>query len=131
MADAGQAPRQLFVRSSAEALDAVLVAVRDTGPGLRPESLHQLFDAFYTTKPVGLGMGLSICRSIVEAHGAWLWAAANAPKGAVFQFTLAGTPRRYRCPLKGAWLQSLVSYSVANRPASRTIWAHRTISELI
>jgi C4-dicarboxylate-specific signal transduction histidine kinase len=66
----------------------VLVAVRDSGPGLRPQSLDRLFGAFYTTKPQGLGMGLAISRSIIEAHGGRLWATANEPKGAVFQFTL-------------------------------------------
>jgi signal transduction histidine kinase len=62
--------------------------VRDTGPGLDPAKREELFEAFYTTKPSGLGMGLSICRSIVEAHGGQLWADANTPHGAVFQFAL-------------------------------------------
>ena len=66
----------------------VLIAVRDTGPGLDPKALDRLFDAFYTTKPRGLGVGLAISRSIVEAHGGRLWATANAPRGAVFQFAL-------------------------------------------
>ena len=64
------------------------VAVRDTGHGLRPESLPRLFEPFYTTKPEGMGMGLSICRSIVEAHGGRLWASACGPRGALFQFTI-------------------------------------------
>jgi signal transduction histidine kinase len=58
------------------------------GPGLDPESVDRLFEAFYTTKPQGMGMGLAICRSIIEAHGGRLWAMANEPRGAVFQFTL-------------------------------------------
>jgi signal transduction histidine kinase len=62
--------------------------VRDTGLGLRPESLPRLFEPFYTTKPEGMGMGLSICRSIVEAHGGRLWASACEPRGALFQFTI-------------------------------------------
>jgi signal transduction histidine kinase len=66
----------------------VLVAVRDSGPGLAPGALENLFNAFRTTKPNGLGLGLSICRSIIEAHDGGLWASANAPRGAVFQFTL-------------------------------------------
>lgn len=66
----------------------VLVAVRDSGPGLDPKDLDHLFDAFYTTKPHGLGMGLAISRSIVEAHGGRLWATANLPRGAAFQFIL-------------------------------------------
>jgi signal transduction histidine kinase len=66
----------------------VCVAVRDTGHGLRPERLPRLFEPFYTTKPDGLGMGLSICRSIVEAHGGRLWATRCEPRGALFQFTI-------------------------------------------
>jgi PAS domain S-box-containing protein len=66
----------------------VLVTVRDTGPGLDPQRLERLFEAFYTTKPQGLGMGLSISRSIIQAHGGRLWARANAPQGAVFAFAL-------------------------------------------
>jgi signal transduction histidine kinase len=65
-----------------------LVTVRDTGPGLDPKGLARLFDAFYTTKPQGLGMGLAISRSIIQAHGGRLWARANAPQGAVFTFAL-------------------------------------------
>jgi signal transduction histidine kinase len=66
----------------------VLVAVRDSGPGLDPKGLDRLFDAFYTTKPKGLGMGLAISRSIIEAHGGRLWAKANTPRGVNFQFAL-------------------------------------------
>jgi signal transduction histidine kinase len=66
----------------------LLVSVRDSGPGLDPQRLNRLFDAFYTTKPQGLGMGLAISRSIIEAHGGRLWAKANVPRGALFQFTL-------------------------------------------
>jgi signal transduction histidine kinase len=72
--------------------DGVLVAVRDSGPGLDPASLERLFEAFYTTKPGGLGMGLSICRSIIEARGGRLWAEANEPQGAIFQFTAPADP---------------------------------------
>ena len=68
----------------------VLVAVRDSGPGIDPAHLESVFDAFYTTKPSGTGMGLSICRSIIGAHGGRLWAEANEPRGAVFRFTLPG-----------------------------------------
>ena len=66
----------------------VLVAVRDSGPGIDPSHLERVFDAFYTTKCRGTGMGLSICRSIIEAHGGRLWVEANEPRGVVFQFTL-------------------------------------------
>jgi signal transduction histidine kinase len=66
----------------------VRVGVRDAGPGLNPESLSRLFEPFYTTKPEGMGMGLSICRSIIEAHGGRLWAIPCEPQGALFQFTI-------------------------------------------
>jgi signal transduction histidine kinase len=66
----------------------VLVAVQDSGIGLDPQSMERLFEAFYTTKPEGMGMGLSISRSIIEAHGGRLWPAANGDYGATFQFTL-------------------------------------------
>jgi C4-dicarboxylate-specific signal transduction histidine kinase len=67
---------------------SVRVGVRDTGSGLSPESLSRLFEPFYTTKPEGMGMGLSICRSIIEAHGGRLWATRCEPRGALFQFTI-------------------------------------------
>jgi signal transduction histidine kinase len=67
-----------------------LVAVRDSGPGIDPAHLERVFEAFYTTKSSGVGMGLSICRSIIDAHGGRLWAEANVPHGAVFQFALPG-----------------------------------------
>jgi PAS domain S-box-containing protein len=79
--------RELMISTHTEG-DCVLVAVRDSGPGLSQVDLERAFEAFYTTKSSGLGMGLSICRSIVEAHKGRLWAAANIPKGAVFRFTV-------------------------------------------
>jgi signal transduction histidine kinase len=79
--------RELLIETQLEA-NCVLAAVRDSGPGLSQVDLERVFEAFYTTKSSGLGMGLSICRSIVEANGGRLWAAANAPKGATFQFTV-------------------------------------------
>ena len=85
---AGEGARELWVSSEKVESTDVLIAVRDSGPGLDLRSLDHLFDAFYTTKPQGLGMGLAISRSIVEAHGGRLWATPNAPQGAVFQFTL-------------------------------------------
>ena len=81
-------PRELLVSSSKDESKGVLVAVRDSGPGLGPEARAHLFDPFYTTKPEGMGMGLAISRSIIEAHGGRLWATPNQPHGAVFQFTL-------------------------------------------
>jgi PAS domain S-box-containing protein len=79
--------RELLISTQAEA-DCVLVAVRDSGPGLSEDAIERAFEAFFTTKSSGLGMGLSICRSIVEDHGGRLWVAANVPKGAAFQFTI-------------------------------------------
>ena len=70
------------------ASSGVLVEVRDSGPGLDPEALDRIFDAFHTTKSGGMGIGLSICRSIIEAHGGRVWATQNSPRGAIFQFTL-------------------------------------------
>jgi PAS domain S-box-containing protein len=81
-------PRELLVSSRPHESDKVLIAVRDSGGGLDGQDLEKLFDAFYTTKPQGLGMGLAISRSIVEDHGGQLWAAPNDGPGATFQFTL-------------------------------------------
>jgi len=88
MSGSSAAARELLIRTELDGSGSVLVAVQDSGPGLQPESLDRLFDAFYTTKPDGMGMGLSICRSIIEAHGGRVWATTNVPRGAVVQFTL-------------------------------------------
>jgi signal transduction histidine kinase len=80
--------RELHISTVSIEPEGVCVAVRDTGHGLRPESLPRLFEPFYTTKPDGMGMGLSICRSIIEAHGGRLWAIPCEPQGALFQFTI-------------------------------------------
>jgi len=80
-------PRDLLI-STEQHHTGVLVAVRDSGPGIDPAQLERVFEAFYTTKSRGVGMGLSICRSIIDAHGGRLWAEANEPRGTVFQFTL-------------------------------------------
>jgi signal transduction histidine kinase len=88
MSGVSEGLRKLLIVSENEASRGVLVAVRDSGPGLSPDSLDRLFDAFYTTKPSGMGMGLSICRSIVEAHGGHIWASPTAGQGATVQFTL-------------------------------------------
>ena len=84
--------RELRISTETDAAGGVLVTVRDTGPGLDPTAVNRLFEAFYTTKPDGMGMGLSISRSIIETHGGRLWATANEPRGAVFQFTLPPEP---------------------------------------
>jgi PAS domain S-box-containing protein len=93
MGSGSAGPRELMISTSEAQPEGVHVQVRDSGPGLPLANLEHLFDAFYTTKPGGLGMGLSICRSIVEAHGGRLWATADTPRGATFQFTLPAQSR--------------------------------------
>jgi signal transduction histidine kinase len=89
MSGVGKGARELQISIDAVPSEGgVRVGVRDTGPGLSPESLSRLFEPFYTTKADGMGMGLSICRSIIEAHGGQLWATKREPKGALFQFTI-------------------------------------------
>jgi len=85
--------RELLISSEQDHI-GVLVAVRDFGPGIDPTHLERVFQAFHTTKSSGVGMGLSICRSIIDAPGGRLWADANEPRGAVFQFTLPGAEMR-------------------------------------
>ncbi|MEH2474323.1 PAS domain S-box-containing protein [Nitrobacteraceae bacterium AZCC 2161] len=81
-------PRELVIRSGQDDAHRVLISVTDCGVGISAEDADRLFNAFFTTKSSGMGMGLSICRSIIEAHGGRLWATANVPHGATFQFTL-------------------------------------------
>ncbi len=88
MSGVSEGSRGLLIGTGKDASGRVLVAVQDSGPGLNPESFERLFDSFYTTKPGGMGMGLSICRSIVEAHGGRIWATPNAGAGITVQFTL-------------------------------------------
>jgi PAS domain S-box-containing protein len=88
MSEISEGPRELQVVTRKDESQGVLVTVRDSGPGLDPDSLGHLFTAFYTTKPQGMGMGLAISRSIIEAHGGRLWAVPNDGPGATFQFTL-------------------------------------------
>jgi PAS domain S-box-containing protein len=95
MSGVSAGPRTLWVSSELAAATEVLVTVRDTGPGIDPQSLDRLFDAFYTTKPHGLGLGLAISRRIIEAHGGRLWATPNTGPGVTFQFTL---------PAGGEWV---------------------------
>lgn len=84
MSEVGEGSRELLISTSKADSDGVLVTVGDSGSGLPHANPERIFDAFYTTKASGLGMGLSICRSIVEAHGGRLWASPNEPRGAVF-----------------------------------------------
>jgi C4-dicarboxylate-specific signal transduction histidine kinase len=86
-ADSIHRQRRLVIRSAIDGSGRLLVAVEDSGPGLDLAQTDRLFEAFFTTKPEGMGMGLSICRSIIDAHGGRLWASPNLPNGAVFQFT--------------------------------------------
>jgi C4-dicarboxylate-specific signal transduction histidine kinase len=86
--------KQLSIRIEQRQADGgVLVQVRDSGPGIGPEKVERVFEPFYTTKTSGIGMGLSICRSIIDAHGGQLWAEPNDPRGTVFQFTLPRASR--------------------------------------
>ena len=91
MRDVGKKQRELLV-STRHGPDGVSVEVRDSGPGFTPAALERVFEAFYTTKPDGLGLGLSICRSIIEAHDGRLRASANLPRGATFEFTVPAHP---------------------------------------
>ncbi|MEX3950739.1 ATP-binding protein [Paraburkholderia sp. EG287B] len=86
--------RELIVDTKSDESGDVIVCVRDRGRGLAADSIDRIFQPFYTSKAGGMGMGLSICQSIIEAHGGRLWASSNAPRGAVFQFTLPGARRR-------------------------------------
>jgi signal transduction histidine kinase len=88
MASVADRPRELLIYSQQHESDKVLVAVRDSGTGLHSENLDRLFEPFFSTKPKGMGMGLAISRSIIEAHGGRLWAEPNASAGMTFEFAL-------------------------------------------
>ena len=88
MSNVSEGSRELMIGTNKDASGGVLVTVRDSGPGLSPESLDRLFNAFYTTKPSGTGMGLSICRSIIDGHGGRIWASRDVGPGGIFQVTL-------------------------------------------
>jgi signal transduction histidine kinase len=92
MARVADRPRELVIQSRRYDGEEVLVAVQDCGIGVDPQMVERLFDAFFTTKPNGMGMGLSICRSIIDAHGGRMWASRNVGPGATFQFTLPAHP---------------------------------------
>jgi C4-dicarboxylate-specific signal transduction histidine kinase len=113
--------RELLVSTKTTEAGGVLIWVRDSGPGLMPGAHENLFKAFHTTEPNGLGLGLSICGSIVEQHGGRLWASANAPRGAFFQFTLPsgapfGTGRYLRIPAED---RSRCGADIADRGCGR------------
>jgi signal transduction histidine kinase len=84
----------LSVRSDIDTSGSVKVSVADTGTGIGPQDLDRIFNPLFTTKSDGMGMGLSICRSIIEAHDGRIWVAPNKPQGAVFQFTLLAPDER-------------------------------------
>ena len=88
MASVDNRPRELVLCSRRHEGDQVVVTVQDAGIGIDPDKVDQLFNAFFTTKPGGMGMGLSISRSIIDSHGGRFWATANADHGATFQFVL-------------------------------------------
>jgi hypothetical protein len=88
MSSESNSSRELLIVTVEDGSNGVIVAVSDSGPGVDQEVLEQMFDAFYTTKSAGMGMGLAICRSIIETHAGRIWARANVPRGIVFQFNL-------------------------------------------
>jgi hypothetical protein len=100
----------------------ILVAVSDSGPGIDPESFDRVFEAFYTTKSGGMGMGLSICRSIIDAHGGRLWAEANEAGGTIFKFTIPSTEKelmnRPQSTLETAEPYQDTPAEASHRPAS-------------
>jgi PAS domain S-box-containing protein len=89
-------PRTLRIQSRREGADSVVVSIHDTGEGIEAQAVNKMFDPFFTTKQSGMGIGLSICRTIVEAHSGRLWASQGRPSGAVFQFVLPAEPDRIR-----------------------------------
>ena len=88
MSEIGEPQRKLLITSAKDGAIGVLVTIRDSGVGLDKKSLHRLFEAFFTTKARGMGMGLAVSQTILQAHGGRLWATPNASQGATFQFTL-------------------------------------------
>ena len=119
MSGAGEGSRELLIATDRAESGDTLVSVSDTCPGLAPAAQENLFKAFYTTKPNGFGLGLSICRSIIETHGGRLWASANAPRGAVFQFRSASLPaaRRSRQALSAQRPRTFFNLCAPVRPS--------------
>jgi PAS domain S-box-containing protein len=93
MSSLGEGTRELQIRTDKDQKDSVAITVRDSGPVLKPEALDRFFEAFYSTKPTGMGIGLSICRSIIEAHEGRIWATANMSRGATLHITLPASPK--------------------------------------
>jgi len=88
MSSVESGPRELSIRTEQSQTGGILVAVSDSGSGIDPGNLERVFEPFYTTKGSGVGMGLSICHTIINGHGGRLWVDPNEPRGAVFKFTL-------------------------------------------
>jgi PAS domain S-box-containing protein len=105
--------RELLISSARDASSNALLTVSDSGPGFECEELEGIFEAFYTTKPEGMGIGLAVSRSIIEAHGGRVWAMPNKPRGAVLQFTLPACREESRATLPAVGLPQLVT----SRPA--------------
>ena len=106
MGSVQEGPRELSISTEQIQANGVRVAVRDTGPGIDAGHLERVFEAFYTTKSGGVGMGLSICRSIIDAHGGRLWAEANEPHSSVFQFTLPDAEGKLMIPSPASYIAS-------------------------
>jgi signal transduction histidine kinase len=93
MCGSNQVPRRLHVRTSVDPGGDVSIEISDTGPGLDSATAERIFEPFFTTKSGGMGLGLAICRSIVQAHGGRLWARPRTPRGCTFEFTLPANRR--------------------------------------
>jgi len=113
-------PRELLISTEQTQAGDVLVSVRDSGPGIDPSHLNNLFNAFYTTKSSGLGMGLSICRSIIDAHGGRLWAEANEPRGAIFHFILPRADKEFTNPPRPVHMAAAPHEDTASGAARQT-----------
>jgi PAS domain S-box-containing protein len=111
--------RELEINSECAGSEGVCVGVRDTGPGLSSESIPHLFEPFYTTKVAGIGIGLAICRSIIEAHGGRLWATTCEPRGALFQFTIPAEHQPVSRSGDAAFGPQQANALAADRPAAR------------
>ncbi|WOH57564.1 AAA family ATPase [Bradyrhizobium sp. BWC-3-1] len=103
MSEINEGERELLITTRTDGSNNVLVSFRDTGPGLDPNSADRMFEAFYTTKSEGMGMGLAICHSIIEAHGGRIWAGANDPRGAFFQFSIPVAPEGVEQAKQVSW----------------------------
>ena len=115
MSDVGEGARELLISTARPSRTACSSRCGIRARAWLRRAFERVFDAFYTTKPGGLGMGLSICRSIIEAHGGRLWATANVPQGAIFQFTLPARPDSEQEKTRTIGLHSRTAELHANR----------------